>query len=84
MKKIGLHLDALISIIVVFVLLITFLLYQRYQYSVILQSNIDFAWENENLNVDLILTNRMLEKCKNQKNSEDESNADKERSNLTE
>ena len=84
MKRFEFHLDALITIVVVFVLLISFLLYQRYQYSEILQDNIDLAWENENLNVDLILTTNLLDKCKNVKNSEGKSNVDKKLANLTE
>jgi len=75
-KKIELHLDALITIIVVFVLAIGFMLYQRYQYSVVLQENIDLTWDNEKLKVDLILETSLLDKCKNEKNSEKEIKAD--------
>ena len=84
MKKFEFHLDALIIIIVVFVLLLSFLLFQRYQYSEILQDNIDLAWENENLNVDIVLTTNLLDKCKNEKNSKEESKVDKELANITE
>ena len=76
MKKIELHLDALITIIVVFVLAIGFMLYQRYQYSVVLQENIDLTWDNEKLKVDLILETSLLDKCKNEKKPEKEIKAD--------
>ena len=72
MKKIELHLDALITIAVVFVLAISFLLFQRYQYSNVLQENIDLTWENEKLKVDLIWETSLLDKCENEKKSEKE------------
>jgi len=75
-KKIELHLDALITIVVVFVLAIGFLLFQRYQYADVLQKNIDLTWDNEKLKVDLILKTNFLDKCKNQKKSEKEIIAD--------
>ena len=65
MKKIELHLDALITIIVVFVLAVSFLLYQRHQYADVLQKNIDLIWENEKLKVNLTLESSLLEDCKN-------------------
>jgi hypothetical protein len=71
-KKIELHLDALITIIVVFVLAVGFILYQRYQCSVVLQENIDLTWENEKLKVDLIVEKSLLDKCKNGKKFEKE------------
>ena len=76
MKKIELHLDALISIVVVFVLASSFILFQRHQYSKVLQENIDLAWENENLKVNHILVTSLLDKCKNEKKSEKEIKAD--------
>ena len=72
MKKFELHFDALFTIIIVFVLAVGFILYQRYQYSVVLQENIDLTWENEKLKVDLIVEKSLLDKCKNEKNSEKE------------
>jgi len=71
-KKFELHFDALFTIIIVFVLAVGFILYQRYQYSVVLQENIDLTWENEKLKVDLIVEKSLLDKCKNEKNSEKE------------
>ena len=76
MKKIELHLDALITIIVVFVLAISFLLYQRYQYADVLQENIDLTWDNEKLKVDLIVEKSLLDKCKNERKSEMENKGD--------
>ena len=72
MKKIELHLDALITIIIVFVLATSFILYQRYQFSDVLQENIDLTWDNEKLKVDLIWETSLLDKCKNEKKSEKE------------
>ncbi len=72
MKKIELHLDALFTIIVVFVLAISFLLFQRYQYSNVMQENIDLTWENEKLKVNLIWEISLLDKCENEKKSEKE------------
>ncbi len=76
MKKIELHIDALITIIIVFVLAIGFLLFQRYQYSDVLQENIDLTWDNEKLKVDLVYKASLLEKCNNEKESEKEIMAD--------
>ena len=76
MKKIELHLDALITIIVVFVLASSFMLYQRYQYSVVLQENIDLTWDNEKLKADLIFKTNLLDKCNNEKKPEKEIKAD--------
>jgi len=71
-KKIELHLDAIITIVVVFVLAISFLLFQRYQYSIVLQENIDLTWDNEKLKVNLIWETSLLDKCENEKKSEKE------------
>jgi len=75
-KKFELHLDALITIAVVFVLAICFLLFQRYQYADVLQKNIDLTWDNETLKVDLVLKTNLLDKCNNLKKSEKEIEAD--------
>ena len=83
MKKIGLHLDALIAIIVVFLLAFSIILYQRYQFSGLLQENIDLAWENANLNVNLEYTTGLLDKCNNNKDSEDARTADDTRTSPT-
>jgi len=65
MKKFELHLDALITVAVVFTLAVGFLLYQRHQYSVVMQENIDLAWEIVTLKADLELNATLLEACKN-------------------
>ena len=67
MKKFEFHLDALITVIVVFVLAISFILYQRHQFSEVFQENVDLVWENETLKVDLELKSRQLDACKNSK-----------------
>jgi len=63
MKKFEFHLDALITVIVVFVLAIGFILYQRHQFSTVLQENIDLTWEVETLKVDFELKSRLLDRC---------------------
>ena len=63
MKKFEFHLDALITVIVVFVLAIGFILYQRHQFSIVMQENIDLTWEVETLKVDFELKSRMLDRC---------------------
>ena len=64
MKKIELHMDALIAIAVVFVLFGVFLLYQRYQYNDLLQENVDLQWENSSLEANLVLLTAQIDKCK--------------------
>ena len=64
MKKFELHLDALITIVAVFALVVAFLLYQRYQYSDLLQENVDLAWENANLQVNLDYKTAQFDECK--------------------
>ena len=59
-----------------FVLAISFLLYQRYQYADVLQKNIDLTWDNEKLKVDLVVETNLLDKCKNEKKAEKEIKAD--------
>lgn len=67
MRKFELHLDALIAIIVVFVLVVGFLLHQRHQYSVLLQANIDLAWEQAHLEVNYEHTTALLDSCRSEK-----------------
>jgi hypothetical protein len=82
-KKFGLHLDALIAIIVVFILAFGIILYQRHQFSGLLQESIDLAWENETLKMDVEYQIGLLEKCKSNKNSEDEGETDNEQTSTT-
>ena len=76
MKKFEFHLDALITVVVVFVLAISFILYQRHQFSEVFQENIDLVWENETLKVDLELKSRTLDRCENKKQTAEGSRAD--------
>ena len=63
MRKFELHLDALIVIIVVFALAATFLIYQRHQYSSLLQENVDLVWENSTLEANLALMSSRIKAC---------------------
>jgi hypothetical protein len=71
MKKFEFHLDALLTVIVVFVLAIGFIVYQRHQYSDVLQENIDLTWDNEMLKVDLELKSAQLDSCNNENKPEE-------------
>jgi len=64
-KKFELHLDALITIIAVFVLVFSFVLYQRHQFSDLLQENVDLTWDNEILKASLDYKTAQFEDCKN-------------------
>ena len=68
MKKFEIHLDALIVIVVVFALAATFLLYQRHQYSVVLQENLDLRWDNSGLEANLAQMTVQLENCQSNLN----------------
>jgi heme/copper-type cytochrome/quinol oxidase subunit 2 len=61
-KKIELHMDALITMVAVFVIAISFLVYQRYQYSTLLQENLDLLWENSSLEANLVLKTAQFDK----------------------
>lgn len=74
-RKFEIHLDALIVVIVVFALAAAFLIYQRYQYSNLLQENVDLVWENSNLEANLVLMTSQLEKCKSSIASVEQSEA---------
>ena len=63
MKKFELHLDALIVVFAVFALAVAFLIYQRHQYSVLMQENVDLLWENSTLEANLVLKTDQFEKC---------------------
>jgi hypothetical protein len=82
-KKFGLHLDALIAIIVVFILACGMILYQRHQFSGLLQESIDLAWENETLKMDVEYQTGLLDKCNSNKNSEDEDETGNEQTSTT-
>jgi len=76
MKKFEFHLDALITVIVAFILAIIFILYQRHQFSEVFQKNIDLTWDNETLKVDIELKSRMLASCENKKQAAEDIIAD--------
>ncbi len=72
MKKIELNFDALIVIIVVFLLAFGFIFYQRHQFSKVMQENIDITWESVKLKADLQFKTNLLEKCEKQLMSQEE------------
>lgn len=78
MKKFELHLDALIAIVVVFVLAASFLIYQRHQYSTLLQENADLAWENSTLEANVVLMTSQIDQCKSIIASLEETDAESE------
>jgi len=63
MRKFDLHLDALIAIVLVFVLAASFIVYQRQQYAEVMQENIDLIWEVETMKADLQINAARLEAC---------------------
>jgi hypothetical protein len=63
MRKFELHLDALVTAVVVFVLAASFIVYQRHQYTQVLQENIDLTWEVETLKADLQINAARLDAC---------------------
>lgn len=63
MKKVEIHKDAVIAIIVVFIFSFSFILYQRYQYSDLLQENVDLTWGNANLQAELDFNIKKLDEC---------------------
>ena len=65
MKKFELHLDALIVMVVVLALAVGFIMYQRHQYSEVMQENLDLAWEVETLKVDFQRMSARLDACTN-------------------
>ena len=83
MKKFELHLDALIVAVAVFALAIAFLVYQRYQYTTLLQENVDLAWENSTLEANLVLMTAQIEACKSSSVSMEVSGVDSKSANPT-
>jgi hypothetical protein len=62
-KKIGLNLDAFIAIIVVFLLSFGFNLYQRFQYSDLMQEHLDTKWKALTMELNWQYAKGMLEQC---------------------
>ena len=81
MRKFEFHLDALIAVTLVLGMAASFIIFQRYQYSEVLQDNIDLVWENENLKVDLVLEKALFDGCQRRSGSEQAMKADRERTN---
>ena len=63
MKKIGLHMDALVVIVVLFVGSFGFNVYQRYQYMDLLQAHIDLQWSSMTTGFSLSMSEVSLRKC---------------------
>jgi hypothetical protein len=83
-KKFELHLDAIIVVVAVFTLAIAFLLYQRHQYSIVMQENIDLVWENSKLEADIGLMSSQWNKCKSAIDSMKKTNTNDEQSSALE
>ena len=73
MKKLELHMDALIAMFAVLALVIAFLVFQRYQYSNLLQENVDLLWENSTLEANLVFMTTQIDKCKSSLDSMEKS-----------
>jgi hypothetical protein len=65
MKKIGLHIDALAVIIIVFLASFGFNLYQRYQYSDLLKEHVGLQLQVLSLELGMGMKEGMLERCEN-------------------
>lgn len=63
MKKIGLHIDALAVIVVVFITSFGFNLYQRYQYSDLLKDHIGLQLQVLSMELGAGMTDGMLKQC---------------------
>ena len=62
-RKFELHLDAVIVIVAVFLLASGFIVYQRHQYTQLLDEWIAVSTDHTNLKVDFEMSSRALEKC---------------------
>jgi hypothetical protein len=62
-KKVELHIDAIFAAAVVFAVSFGFNLYQRYQYSDLLQKYVDTEWERQNGAVSLKEAKAAMENC---------------------
>jgi len=83
-KKFELHMDALIAVLLVFVAVVSFLVFQRFQYSTLLQENVDLAWENSTLEANLVLKTAQFDECKSFVVSMKESGAESKPTNSVE
>lgn len=70
MRKLGLHIDALIVIILLFLLSFGFNFYQRYQYSDLLADYFRIQSENTSNEFSLAMKDALLKKCKEEQDSQ--------------
>lgn len=69
-KRIVLHIDALIVIVLIIVASFGFNLYQRYQYSDLLQEHVDTQWQAQDMEVNWNYAKGLLENCRKSCNSD--------------
>lgn len=63
-RKIAFHLDALVVVVLIFVVSFGFNLYQRYQYEDLLQKYVDIEWEKQNIAINLQEAKKRPENCR--------------------
>jgi cell division protein FtsL len=69
-KSYSLNLDALIVIIIVFLLALAFIGYQRYQYSDLLEEHVQLGWKAQDLEINANYLKLKLEQCSEQEDTE--------------
>jgi predicted ABC-type exoprotein transport system permease subunit len=69
-KSFTLHLDALLVIVLVFLLALGFIAYQRSQYSDLLKEHVQLQWDSQNLEANVSFLKVKLEQCGEQKDTE--------------
>ena len=63
-RKLHIHLDAAIVLVLVLTASFGFNLYQRYQYSQLLQAHVDLEWDAQNTTINLGYVTHSLEQCR--------------------
>ncbi len=71
-KKVQLHIDAIAAIVLVFLVSFGFNLYQRHQYSSLLQEHVDVQWKAQNMEVNWNYAKGLLEECRKSQGLPDE------------
>ncbi|MNC85043.1 hypothetical protein D3C83_06150 [compost metagenome] len=61
-RKVGLHVDALVAIVLLFVAAVGFIAYQRYQYSDLLEDNVNRQWNQMMLELEVARLEALLKK----------------------
>lgn len=61
-RKVELHVDALAAIVLLIVAAVAFIAYQRYQYSDLLQDNVERQWKQMMLEFEVARLQALLEK----------------------